>query len=61
MTRGSALFKAHSVAVRLRRRATESEDRDIGVCWMMDWIERPKMMFDNLLFGFIRGEIGTIQ
>jgi hypothetical protein len=39
-TRGSPLFSARSVAVRLRRRAKDSDDKDIGRHWRMDWLVR---------------------
>jgi len=32
-TRGSPLFIAHSVAMRLRRRFKDSADRDISICF----------------------------
>ena len=45
--RGSALFTACSDAVRLQRRAMESEERDMGVHLWMDWVLRIRITFGN--------------
>ena len=45
VARGSPLVSARWVAVRLRRRAKDSLERDIDIYWKLDWLGRLQMTF----------------